>query len=124
MGQTSVVFLDAIKRVEAASLDLMGLISAADALSAAGDVELSLVLYKYWLLANPNHPLRHVPAFNCGSILLTRGDLQGAKDMLERAVAATPDFYPARLNLASTLERLGTSDLAVAELQQVADLLS
>lgn len=124
MGQTPAVFFDAIKRVEAASLDLMGLISAADALSTAGDVELSLVLYKYWLLANPSHPLRHVPAFNCGSVLLTRGDLQGAKDFLERAIVATPDFYPARLNLASALERLGTSDLAVAELQQVADRLS
>jgi len=124
MGQTSAVFLDAIARIEAASLDLMGLITAADALATAGEVDLSIVLYKYWLLANPGHPLRHVPAFNCGSILLTRGDLQGARDFLQRAVEATPDFYPARLNLASTLERIGTPDLAVAELQQVADRLS
>lgn len=124
MGQTPAVFLAAIQKIEAATLDLMGLISAADTLTAGAEGDLALVLYKYWLLANPNHPLRHVPAFNCGSILLTRGDLEGAKDFLERAVVATPDFYPARLNLASTLERMGTPDLAVAELQQVVDRLA
>ena len=121
---TSMRFIEAIRRAESGTLDLMGLITAADGLVADGDSELTPILYKFWLLANPTHALWHIPAFNCGSQLLQRGDLQGAKEFLGRAVAYSPDFYPARLNLASVFERMGAADQAVVELQQINERLA
>ncbi len=117
-------FVDAVKQVEASTLDVVGLINAASELTAGGRGDLALTLYKLWLEANPDSPVRYAPAFNCGSQLLSNGDLEGAKDFLGRAVAASPDFSPARLNLANAHERLGAHGLALQEWQQVITRLS
>jgi predicted O-linked N-acetylglucosamine transferase (SPINDLY family) len=123
MAQTSPRFLEAIRRIDGKQLDVFGLIGAADGLTAEGEQDLAIMLYKYWMLANPQDPLRHVPAFNAGSMLLSKGDLPGAQSMLAAAVEANPDFYGARLNLASAIERAGERDKAVAELNQLVERL-
>lgn len=120
MSEPILAFFQAIQRsIETSELDVVGLINAASQLTAAGQGDLAVNLYKLWLTANPDSPVRYAAAFNCGSHLLSNGDLEGAKDLLGRAVAANPDFFPARLNLANAHERLGASDLAQAEWQQV-----
>lgn len=118
------LFTQAIDQIEANSLDAVGLISASDALVRAGDSELSLTLYRYWLLSNPEHPLRHIIAFNCGSSLLQKGDIAGARKYLGQAIQANPEFYQARLNLASSFERTGETEAAMAEWQQIVESLA
>ena len=120
VSEPILAFFQAIQQsIETGDLDVVGLINAASQLTAAGQGDLAVNLYKLWLTANPDNPVRYAVAFNCGSHLLSNGDLEGAKEFLGSAVAANPDFFPARLNLANAHERLGASDLAQAEWQQV-----
>lgn len=118
------LFTQAISQIETSSLDVVGLISAVDALAKTGNFELSLTLYRYWLLSNPEHPLRHIIAFNCGSSLLQKGDIAGARKYLMQAIQTNPEFHQARLNLASSFERSGEPDAAMAEWQQIVDRLA
>lgn len=117
-------FIDAIRSIEASKLDLIGLISAAEALSAGGDGELALVLYKFWLMANPTHPLRFGAAFNCGFHLLQKNDLPGAKVCFEQAIAANPDYHPARACLASVYEKSGDLETSLREWRGIVDRLA
>lgn len=105
-------------------LDPAGLIGAAEALSRNGQGGQAVSLYEVWLLANPAHPLRHIIAFNCGSQLLQAGDSAGARKYLGQAIESNPDFYQARLNLASSYERAGEAEAAMAEWQQIVDRLA
>jgi predicted O-linked N-acetylglucosamine transferase (SPINDLY family) len=122
--QVSPVFLQAIAKIDTSGLDAVSLIATADSLTKDGGASLVEVLYKYWLLANPVHSLRHVIAFNCGSQLLQAGDIAGARKYLGQAIESNPDFYQARLNLASSYERAGEADAAVAEWRQVIERLA
>jgi predicted O-linked N-acetylglucosamine transferase (SPINDLY family) len=122
--QGSPRFLEAVSRIEAANMDVVSLITAVDALVASGEGDLGRVLYKFWLLENPNHSMRHIIAFNCGSSLLQQGDIAGARKYLDQAIEANPEFYQARLNLASSYERSGEAEAAIAEWQQIVDRLA
>jgi predicted O-linked N-acetylglucosamine transferase (SPINDLY family) len=117
-------FFDAVAKIDSTGLDVVSLITLADAILRSGDADHSQLLYKYWLAANPAHPLRHIAAFNCGSQMLQAGNIDGAKKHLSQAIEASADFYPARLNYASALERDGNVDGAVAELEQIVERLS
>jgi predicted O-linked N-acetylglucosamine transferase (SPINDLY family) len=117
-------FFSAIAKIDQGAFDLVSLINLGDGLVRSGDGQFGLLLYKYWLAANPTHPLRHIAAFNCGSQLLQTGDTEGAKKHLGQAIEASPDFYPARLNYSSALEREGNVDGAVAELEKIVERLS
>jgi predicted O-linked N-acetylglucosamine transferase (SPINDLY family) len=122
--KTPAAFVNAIAGIDAQNIGLTELISAADGLATSGESTLSLVLYKYWLLSNASNPLRHVPAFNCGSTLLGRGNLAEAKKYLAIAVEASPHFFPARLNFALALERSGDAQAAIVQFEQVASGLN
>ncbi len=124
MNSNSVRLQQAIDEIDHDRLDLVGLITQADALSTGGDPPLAITLYKYWLRANPAHPLRHVPSFNAACLLLSAGQAQSAADLLAKSIDETPDFYPSRLNLASAYERLGRTDEALAELGKIVEKLS
>jgi predicted O-linked N-acetylglucosamine transferase (SPINDLY family) len=119
----SVRLQQAIEEIDGGRLDVVGAITQADALSSAGDSALAITLYKYWLRANPEHPLRHVVAFNCACLLMSSGNVQSAADLLVKSIAENPDFYPTRLNLASAYERLGKSEAAVGTLNEIVDKL-
>jgi predicted O-linked N-acetylglucosamine transferase (SPINDLY family) len=124
MEQRAARFVDAVGKIETSSLDVVSLITTVDALRSEGEADLGQVLYKFWLLANTNHPLRHIIAFNCGSQQLQLGNIELAKTHLRDALASNPDFYQARLNLASAFEREGDVDGAVAEWRLMVDRLS
>lgn len=120
MSDSGRLFASAIQRIEARDLDLLALITTADALTRDGQPENAIVLYKSWLLANAEHPLRYAAAFNCGSQLVAQGDAAGGREFLLLAIASNPDFHPARLNLANLQERTGDVDGALATFNEVA----
>jgi predicted O-linked N-acetylglucosamine transferase (SPINDLY family) len=124
MSDTGKLFLEAIRKIEAGEMDLMGLISLAEPLAKGNQAEEAVVLYKFWLLANPNHPLRYAAAFNCGSQLVANGKLQEGKDVLLQSIAANPDFYPARLNFAAVQERMGDLEGAIVTWQAISARLA
>lgn len=124
MSESGRLFLEAFRKIETRELDLLGLISIAEPLAKNGQAADAVVLYKFWLLANPDHPLRYAAAFNCGSQLVAHGDLAEGKVVLQQAIAANPDFYPAQLNLAAVQERMNDIPGAVATLNEIADRLA
>lgn len=113
-----------IQKIESGTLDPVGLIAAADALSRAGQVDMSVVLYKFWLLANPAHPVRYAAAFNCGSQLIAQGDLAGGRRFLQQALESNPDFSPAQLNLATVMERMDEVDGALDTLRAMTERMA
>jgi len=117
-------FAEAVALIEKGQMDVIPLITAAEALAAAGAQEQAVILYKTWLLANQGHPLWHLVSFNCGASLLSRGDCAGASELLALAIAVKPDYYPARLNRGSALERSGDKPAALAEWEQVVTRLA
>lgn len=121
---STVDFYEKLGAVLRNQLDPAGLIGAAEALNRDGQAGQAVSLYEVWLLANPAHPVRHIIAFNCGSQLLQAGDVAGARKYLGQAIESNPEFYQARLNLASSYERTGETDAAVAEWQQVIERLA
>lgn len=123
MSESGKLFLEAIRKIEIKELDLMGLISLAEPLAKGNQAEDAVVLYKFWLLANPTHPLRYAAAFNCGSQLVALGQLEEGREVLLQSIAANPDFFPARLNLAAVQERMGDSDNALATWHAIATRL-
>lgn len=116
-------YLQQVNRIGRGELDLAGLIGAVERINGDGDGGLALALYQHWLLANPQHPLRHVAAFNCGSQMLQAGDVDGALRVLGQIVAEKPDFVPARLNLAAAHERRGDLQANLNELAAVVGAL-
>lgn len=119
MNKAFRLFAENIQKIEGGDLDLIGLIAAADALTRAGQTDMSVVLYKFWLLANPEHPVRYAAAFNCGSQLVAQGDLAAGRKFLQQAMESNPDFFPARLNLATVMERMNEVEGALATLRSM-----
>lgn len=124
MNKASRLLAENIQKIESGEMDLIGLIAAADAMVKAGQGDMSVVLYKFWLLANPDHPVRYAAAFNCGSQLVAQGDLAGGRKFLQQAMESNPDFYPARLNLATVIERMNEIDGALATLRSMTDSMA
>ncbi len=121
MNEAVLLFSEAIRKAESKELDLLGLIATTDTFVKAGQADLAVALYKFWLLANPDHPVRYAAAFNCGSQLIAQGDLSGGRTFLQQAVDSNPDFSPARLNLATVMERMNDVDGALATLRSMAE---
>lgn len=120
MNKAFRLFAENIQKIENGELDLVGLIAAADSLSRTGQADMSVVLYKFWLLANPEHPVRYAAAFNCGSQLVAQGDLAAGRKFLQQAMDSNPDFFPARLNLATVMERMNEVEGALTTLRSMA----
>ncbi|KQT50555.1 glycosyl transferase [Methylobacterium sp. Leaf456] len=109
-----------LARIRAGQLDLAGLIHATDALKQGGRPELTIELYKTWIALNPDHPLLYAAMFNYGMALSDQKDVTGAVNVLRDTVRLNPDFYAARINLGSALERLGQVGAAVTAWNGVA----
>jgi predicted O-linked N-acetylglucosamine transferase (SPINDLY family) len=124
MSKAVRLFSDAIQKVETKELDLLGLIATTDALAKAGQADLAVVLYKFWLLANPDHPFLYAAAFNCGSHLVAQGDLAAGRKFLQQAMENNQDFFPARLNLATVMERMNEVDAALATLRSTTERMA
>lgn len=107
--------LDHFSKIETGELDLVSLMSLEGQLGQDGPQKGAL-LYRYWLRCNPEHPLRHVAAYNCAVRLHSFGDLITARRFFEQAIEAKPDFMQARLSLAQTLERANDNPGAIGVL--------
>jgi predicted O-linked N-acetylglucosamine transferase (SPINDLY family) len=100
-------FLAAIQKITAGPLSLRELIETATTLNDSGRTDLSRQLYRLWIRLHPTDPQAHVAQFNCAVLESDAGELAGATELLKAAIAASPDFFPAYINLGGVLERAG-----------------
>jgi predicted O-linked N-acetylglucosamine transferase (SPINDLY family) len=120
----NVLYASALKTLAERNLTVIELIQTAEALRASGAMELNLDLYKRWIAANQGNPLLYVAHFNHSVVLTSLGDLAGAREALQSAIALQPDFCPARINLGGIFERLGAADQAIAQWTAVVNHLA
>jgi predicted O-linked N-acetylglucosamine transferase (SPINDLY family) len=112
-----------LQRVTKRDSSVTDLIDACEKLTGPEKGELSAKLYKAWLLANADHSLAYTVQYNLGTVLSQIGDLQGAKDAYSAAIALKEDFFPAYINIGSTLERMGATGEAVSHWLTVVRML-
>ena len=124
MSDPDRLFQTTLARAKACDLSVLDLISAAEALTAAGMSDAVIELYRTWIEHGSNHPLLHAVRFNYGVTLSDRGRLDEARSELEAAIALVPEFAPARINLGRVLERQGDATGAVAQWSTLADILA
>lgn len=109
-----------IKLAWQGKLNVTDLVSVADRLQAAGELELVAVLYQTWLARN-NTPANHLVYFNYGVTLSTLENIDAAKDAYLQAIGLSPSFVQPHSNLGNVYERLGQFKSAIAEWSWVAD---
>ncbi|HYD79468.1 MAG TPA: class I SAM-dependent methyltransferase [Paucimonas sp.] len=112
---------DSARSAQAASAgmrELLGLLSEAERLAAAGKPADAVPLYRAWL-AGTDSPLAYVIHFNLGVALNDAGDRAAAEQSYRAALAVKPDFIEAHLNLGTLLEQQGRIDEALAQWRRV-----
>ncbi len=97
----------------AGSLTAPDVMDRAQSLQAAGQLDSAAALYEAWIDHNDS-PLRHVACFNWGTVLSSSGKPERAEQAYQRALAFSPGFAPASLNLGHLLERRGDTEAALA----------
>jgi len=102
------------------AMALADLMNRASALSQAGRTADGAALYETWI-GHTVSPLQHVACFNWGTLLGAIGRHVEAERAYLRALALSPGFLQARLNLGHQLEHLGRPDEALAQWQTVTD---
>jgi len=110
-------FAAALQKITTGELPIGELIAAAQALTQAGQPDQARQLYQVWIAMNAEHPLLFIAHFNCSTLMQALGDAAGGEIALRSALAASPDFAPARINLGSALERRGAVKEALTEWQ-------
>jgi predicted O-linked N-acetylglucosamine transferase (SPINDLY family) len=96
-----------LEQPETGRLGVLDLIRAADRLRAESGLLGVLKLYETWIGANPGNPLLYAVLFNFSVAQMDAGELEAARQSLERALALNPDFMPAYINLGRLFERQG-----------------
>lgn len=110
-----------LARAQAGQLPLTELLDQAQRWQDAGQAGLAAGLYRAWLQGQPGSPLRHVAAFNLGTVLASLQRDDEAEAAYLQALAWQPHFPQARLNLGHALERKGQAEAALAQWQIVVD---
>ncbi|WP_374472509.1 N-acetylglucosamine transferase [Phenylobacterium sp.] len=106
-------FLAAMQKITTGALGIGEVIDAASRLSMAGQSAEAQQLYQVWAKFNPEHPQIQVAHFNCAVLQSDAGDLAGAAQSLQTAIAIAPDFAPAYINLGGVLERGGQPEQGI-----------
>lgn len=96
-------------------LSVADLVRSAETLKLSGQLASVETLYGSWVQHNTDHPLLSAVLFNYSVVLSDAGKLAEAKLCLEQALAKSPDFMPAHINLGRVHERLGNLALAVVQ---------
>ena len=109
-----------LEAARSGQMSLQALIDAAQALQSAGQNDTAALLYETWL-AKTASPLRHVAAFNWGTLLSNAGRSDDATLAYEQALVHQPGFAPAQLNLGHLLERRGDTAAALTQWAAVFD---
>jgi predicted O-linked N-acetylglucosamine transferase (SPINDLY family) len=102
------------------TMALADLMNRAQALTQAGRAQDAAALYEGWI-GHTVSPMQHVACFNWGTLLGGLGRNAEAERAYHRALALSPGFLQARLNLGHQLEQLGRPDEAIAQWQMVVD---
>jgi predicted O-linked N-acetylglucosamine transferase (SPINDLY family) len=100
------------------------LIRTADTLRQSGQAGSVDTLYATWIEHNADNPLLYAILFNYSVTLTDAGKLDEARAALERALALSPDFMPAHINLGRIHERQGAVGLALVQWSAVAAKLA
>jgi predicted O-linked N-acetylglucosamine transferase (SPINDLY family) len=101
-------------------LALADLMNHAEAMSRSGRSHDAAALYETWI-AHTVSPLQHVACFNWGTLLGALGRHAEAEKAYQRALALSPGFLQARLNLGHQMEHLARPDEAIGQWQMVVD---
>lgn len=104
-----------IARIADQSFTIGDLISICGELQGRGDLDTAQLLYKSWARMNSSTPLVYAAYFNLGTLQMDMGDLAGARQSFEQAIAFKPDFFHAYINLGNVLERQGDINGAIAQ---------
>jgi predicted O-linked N-acetylglucosamine transferase (SPINDLY family) len=99
----------------AQELSVPDLIRAVELLKQGGQSGAAAALYATWIEHNPQHPLLYAVLFNYSVALGDAEQLEAARGCLERAIALSPDFIPAYINLGRIHERSGNVGLALSQ---------
>jgi predicted O-linked N-acetylglucosamine transferase (SPINDLY family) len=99
-------------------LTLIDLINAGQALADQGQLGAACALYQDWLANSPEDPLRHVAWFNLGSFLGNAKLHDRAAQAYAQALALSPRFTQARMNLGHELKAANLPQAALIHWQQ------
>jgi len=102
------IYSSALLQSMGRNLSVADLIRAADTLKQTGQADSVRSLYATWIQNNPDNPLLYAVLFNYSVTLTDAGELQTARECLDRAITLNPDFMPAYINLGRIYERMGT----------------
>src|SRR5262249_15395160 len=105
---TGSTFETALQGTLAGTLAIGELILAASARVRARRTARALHLKKVWIKSTPKHPHFSGAHFNSSALDTRAGENESATAELKKAVALTPDFIPAYINLGGLLERSGS----------------
>jgi predicted O-linked N-acetylglucosamine transferase (SPINDLY family) len=99
-------------------MPIASLMDQATRLQKAGAHEAAARLYALWI-AHTESPVRHVAAFNHGTILSANGHHTEAEAAHRQALEIQPGFPPAHLNLGHLMERRGDVEGALEQWRSV-----
>ena len=97
------------------SLSVSDLIHTTETLKQNGQLDAVGNLYSTWIQHNQDHPLIYAVLFNYSVVQSDAGNLNAARESLERAIALNPEFLQAHINLGRIHERIGTVGSALAQ---------
>ena len=105
--------LDIVALARSGGMALAAMVSHAEQLQRDGHAQAASNLYALWL-AHHEDPRKHLVWFNHGSLLQQLGQSAQAQLAYEQALALSPDFAQARINLGLVLEKQGHTAQAIA----------
>ncbi len=105
--------LDIVALARSGGMALAAMVSHAEQLQRDGHAQAASNLYALWL-AHHEDPRKHLVWFNHGSLLQQLGQSAQAQQAYEQALALSPDFAQARINLGLVLEKQGNTAQAIA----------
>jgi predicted O-linked N-acetylglucosamine transferase (SPINDLY family) len=105
--------LDIVALARSGGMALAAMVSHAEQLQRDGHALAASNLYALWL-AHHEDPRKHLVWFNHGSLLQQLGQSAQAQQAYEQALALSPDFAQARINLGLVLEKQGHTAQAIA----------
>ncbi len=104
---------DLVAYVRQGQMPVSELVQHAEQLQQSGHLQAASHLYALWLAHHEDHR-KHLIWFNHGSLLQQLGQLPQAQVAYEQAIALSPGFAQAHINLGLVLEKQGQSDQAIA----------
>jgi len=109
------ILTSALIQSMARNFSVQDLMRSVEMLKESNQVASIEPLYATWVQHNQDNPLFYAILFNYSVVLSDCAKLELARECLERAIAASPDFMPAYINLGRVYERLGNEAMAVIQ---------